>query len=123
MICEAARIGILLFNLPASLIHQQPVQYVLCLTNCGRDILSGKWAELIRDMRIGLQARFGAIFCIDEIHRFALPGGGEELPITRCGDTAAQCAAIGKFDCAAITVASARLMASLSICQRDRRDS
>ena len=38
---------------------------------------------------VGLQSRFSAILGIDQIHRLALAGGGEKLPVAGGGDACA----------------------------------
>ena len=73
----------------SGLVHQQPVQNVGRLAHGGRNVLGGKGAELVGDMGIGLEAWLGAVFRVDEVHGFALPGGGEELPVTGRGDAPA----------------------------------
>ena len=85
VIGEPAGVGILLRDLPPGLVHQKPVQNVGCLAHGGRNVLGRKGAELVGDMGIGLEARLGAVFRVDEVHGFALPGGGEELPVAGRG--------------------------------------
>ena len=81
MICKAAGVGILFFDLPSGLIHQQTVQDIGCLVHRGRDVLCGERAKLVGDMGVSFESWFGTVFRIDEIHRLALPRGGEELPV------------------------------------------
>ena len=52
----------------------------------GRDGLGGEGGELIGQMGIGLESRFVAVFCIDQVHCFALARGCEELAITGSGE-------------------------------------
>lgn len=47
MVGEAAGIGILLFDVTACFVHQQPVEDVGCLAHGGRDVLGREGAELI----------------------------------------------------------------------------
>ena len=42
-------------------------------------------SEPVRDMGIGLEARFDAIAGVDEVHRFAVTCGQEELPVAGGG--------------------------------------
>lgn len=79
---EAARVGILFADFLACVGHQQAVQDVRGLVHRGRDGLGGERAELVGDMGIGFQTGFMAVFGVDQIHRFALARGGEELPFT-----------------------------------------
>ena len=81
VIGEAAAVGILFCDLPPGIVHQQPVKNVGCLTHGGRNVLGRERAKLVGDMGVGLEARLGAVFRVDEVHGFALPCGGEELPI------------------------------------------
>lgn len=81
MVGEAASVGILLPDFLASVGHQQSVQNVGRFVHRGRDGLGGEGSELVGDMGVGLQPGFMAVFGVDEVHRFALAGGGEELPV------------------------------------------
>ncbi len=82
MVGEAASVGILFADFLASVGHQQTVKNIGCLVHRGRNGMGGEGSELVGDMGIGLQSGFMAVFGVDEVHRDALAGGGEELPIT-----------------------------------------
>ena len=89
MVGEAAGVGILFADFLARVGHQQTVQNVGRFVHRGRDGLGGEGTELVGDMGVGFQSGFMAVFGVDQIHRFALARGGEELPITgRAGATA-----------------------------------
>lgn len=85
VIGEPAGICILLCDLPARLVHQQPVQDVGRFAHGGRNVLGREQTELIGDMGVGFQPRFRAVFRVDEVHGFTLPSGGEELPVAGGG--------------------------------------
>ena len=50
MVGKAAGIGMLLFDLAAGLLHQQPVEDVRCLTHGGGNVLGGEAPKLIGDL-------------------------------------------------------------------------
>src|SRR3546814_8226318 len=83
MIGEAARVGKMLANAAARVIHEQPVQDIGSLADRCRDHLGCERRILIGHMAVSLEARDVAIFRVDQIHRLALLGSKEELPVAR----------------------------------------
>ena len=81
MVGEAAGIGVLFAGFATGLVHQQPVENIGRFVDRGWNGLSGERSELIRHMGVGFQPRLMAVFRIHEVHRFALPSGGKELPV------------------------------------------
>ena len=81
MIGETAGVGVLLTDAPPSPGHQQPVENIGRFIDRGRDGLRCEGSEPVRDMDIGLEAGFAAIAGVDEVHRFALACGREELAV------------------------------------------
>ena len=75
----------MLADAPPSSGHQQSVENVGRFVDRGRDGLRWEGSEPVRDMSIGLEARFAAIAGVDEVHRFALACGWEELPVAGGG--------------------------------------
>ena len=75
MIGETAGVGVLLSDAPPGPGHQQPVENVGRIVDRGRDCLRCEGSEPVRDMGIGLEARFAAIAGVDEVHRFVLACG------------------------------------------------
>src|SRR3546814_9699876 len=84
MIGEAARVGKMLANAAARVIHEQPVQDIGSLADRCRDHLGCERRILIGHMAVSLEARDVAIFRVDQIHRLALLGSKEELPVAGC---------------------------------------
>ena len=74
-------------------------------------------------MGIGLEARFAAIAGVDEVHRFALTRGWEELPVAGGGKAQAPVAGHGQLRLRLDHHGQGRFIASLSICQRERCES
>src|SRR3546814_1480297 len=74
MIGEAARVGKMLANAAALVIHEQPVQDIGSLADRCRDHLGCERRILIGHMAVSLEARDVAIFRVDQIHRLALLG-------------------------------------------------
>ena len=74
-------------------------------------------------MGIGLEARFAAVAGVDEVHRFALACGREELSVAGGGKAQAPVAGHGQLRLRLDHHGRARSIASLSICQRERRES
>src|SRR3546814_1963853 len=81
---EAARVGKMLANAAARVIHEQPVQDIGSLADRCRDHLGCERRILIGHMAVSLEARDVAIFRVDQIHRLALLGSKEELPVAGC---------------------------------------
>ena len=123
MVGETAGVDVLLADAPPSPGHQQPVENIGRFIDRGWDGLRCEGSEPVRDMGIGLEARFAAIAGVDEVHRFALACGREELPVAGGGKAQAPEACHGQLPCASITMARAWFIASLSICHRERRES
>ena len=78
MVGETAGVGVLLADAPPSPGHQQPVENLGRFVDRGWDCLRCEGSEPVRDMGIGLEARFAAIAGVDEVHSFALACGREE---------------------------------------------
>ena len=68
---------------PARLVHQEPIEDVGRLIDRGRDGLRGEGPEPVREMGVGLEARRATVSRVDEVHRFSLARGREELPVAR----------------------------------------
>ena len=85
MVGEAAGVGILLSDLASRLVHEKPVEDVRRLIDCCRDRLRREGSELVREMGVGLEARCIAVSRVDQVHRFSLASGREELPVARGG--------------------------------------
>src|SRR3546814_11991380 len=83
MIGEAARVGKMLANAAARVIHEQPVHVIGSFADRCRDHLGCERRILSGHMAVSLEARDVAIFRVDQIYRFALTGGQEELPDAR----------------------------------------
>ena len=86
---EAAGAGVLLTDAPPGPGHQQPVENMGRFIDRGRDGLRCEGSEPVRDMGIGLEARFAAIAGVDEVHCFALACGREELAVAGGGEAQA----------------------------------
>src|SRR3546814_13877619 len=71
MIGEAARVGKMLANAAARVIHEQPVQDIGSLADRCRDHLGCERRILIGHMAVSIEARDVAIFRVDQIHRLA----------------------------------------------------
>lgn len=85
MIGKATRVGKMLADAVACVIHEQPIEYIRCLADRCRDDLGSEGCILIGHMAVSLEAWDVAIFRVDQIHRFALLGSKEELPVAGCG--------------------------------------
>ena len=97
MVGETAGVGVLLADAPPGPGHQQPVENIGRFADRGRDCLRCEGSEPVRDMGIGLEARFAAIAGVDEVHRFALACGWEELPVAGGGKAQAPEAGHGQL--------------------------
>ena len=94
---ETAGVGVLLADAPPSPGHQQPVEDIGRLVDRGRDCLRCEGSEPVRDMGIGLEAWLAPIAGVDEVHRFALACGREELPVAGGGKAQAPEAGPGQL--------------------------
>ena len=83
---EPARVGILPADAPPSPDHHQSVENVGRSVDRRRDGLRCEGPEQVRDMDLGLEARLTAIVGVDEVHRFTLAGGREELAVAGGGE-------------------------------------
>lgn len=86
MVGETAGVGVLLADAPPRPGHQQPVEDVERFVDRSRDGLGCEGSEPVRDMGVGLEAGFAAIASVDEVHRFALACGWEELAVAGGGE-------------------------------------
>ena len=87
----------MLTDAPPSPGHQQPVENIGRFVDGGRDGLRCEGSEPVRDVGISLEARFAAIAGVDEVHRFALARGREELPVAGGGEAQAPEAGHGQL--------------------------
>ena len=85
MVGEAPRVGVLLADAPARLVHQETVEDVGGLVDGGGDGLRGERGEAVGDVRVRLDAGFGSVAGVDQVERFAAAGGREELAVARGG--------------------------------------
>ncbi len=83
VIGEAARVGELLADMAASVIHEQAVEDIGGFARRCRNHLGRERRILVGDVAIGFQARGIAVFRVDQVHGFALLCGGEELAVAR----------------------------------------
>ena len=83
MIGEAARVGELLADMAAGVVHEQAVEDVRGFARRRGDHLGCKRRVLVRDVTVGFQAGGIAIFCVDQVHGLALLCRGEELAVAR----------------------------------------
>ena len=89
MVGETAGVGVLLTNATPCPGHQQPVEDVGRFVDRSRDGLGCEGSEPVRDMGVGLEARFAAIAGVDKVHRFALTCDREELAVAGGGEAEA----------------------------------
>ena len=89
MVGAAARVGTLLAEAPTGPGHRQPVEDIGGFVDRGRDCLRCEGSELVREVGIGLEARFAAIAGVDQVHCFALVRGRKELAVAGGGEALA----------------------------------
>ena len=87
--CEATRVGVLFFDVPPDFVHQQTIQNIGGLVHGRRNAPGRERPELIGEMGVGLQARLGAVFGVDEVHRLSVMCRQEQLPVAGCGNATA----------------------------------